>query len=90
MTFTAPTSDAALQQRVDELELLHTSALELIDNLQIALTTCRRIGIAVGIVMAQHRVTEDAAFEMLRVAGQSRGRKVRDVAEDVVRTGTLD
>jgi len=39
---------------------------------------------AKGILMARHRVDEDAAFAMLRVTSQTRNRRLRDVASDVV------
>lgn len=58
-------------------------------NLQVALGSSRRIGAAIGVLMAHHRVTEDAAFAMLRQSSQRLHRKLRDVALDVVETGTL-
>jgi hypothetical protein len=39
---------------------------------------------AKGILMARHRVDEDAAFAMLRVTSQTRNRRLRDVASGVV------
>jgi hypothetical protein len=58
-------------------------------HVQTALQTNRGIGIAIGIVMARHRVSQEAAFEVLRAASQRDNRKLRDVAEDVVRTGEV-
>ncbi len=58
-------------------------------NLQIALSSNRRIGTAIGILMAHRRITDAAAFELLREASQRGHRKLRDVAEDVVLTGTV-
>jgi len=58
-------------------------------NLRIALASSREIGIALGIVMATHRVSEQAAFDMLRVASQHTHRKLRDVAADVALTGAV-
>jgi AmiR/NasT family two-component response regulator len=60
-----------------------------IDTLQTALATCRRIGIAMGILMSSHRITEAEAFERLRGASQNSHRKLRHVAEDVLLTGAL-
>jgi AmiR/NasT family two-component response regulator len=60
-----------------------------IDNLEIALTTARRIGAAIGILMANHKTTEAQGFELLRLISQSTNRKLRDVADEVVQTGTL-
>jgi AmiR/NasT family two-component response regulator len=39
--------------------------------------------------MAHHKVTQDQAFAMLRSSSQSLHRKLRDVAGEVVETGTL-
>ena len=40
--------------------------------------------------MATHRLTQDQAFLLLRVASQHTHRKVHDLARDVIDTGTLD
>jgi AmiR/NasT family two-component response regulator len=66
------------------------TAHDKIANLEIALKSGRRIGMAMGILMAQFRIREDAAFDMLREASQNRNRKLRDLAEDVILAGTLD
>ncbi len=49
----------------------------------------REIGVAMGILMHQHRLTRDQAFDLLRVASQDTNRKLADVAEDVADTGVL-
>jgi AmiR/NasT family two-component response regulator len=54
-----------------------------------ALSAARRIGAAIGIVMAAHRCDERQAFDMLAQASMHQHRKVRDIADDVVRTGSL-
>ena len=59
------------------------------DNLQAALESSREIGAAIGVVMSHHRVTRDVAFDLLRSASQQLNRKLRDVAGEVVETGTL-
>ncbi|MBD3783020.1 MAG: GAF and ANTAR domain-containing protein [Micrococcales bacterium] len=59
------------------------------ENLTRALGSNREIGVAVGILMARHRVTREEAFGMLRVVSQDTNRKIRDVASDVAATGTL-
>jgi hypothetical protein len=59
-------------------------------NLEIALVSARRIGMAMGIVMASHHVTDEQAFDLLRQASQRLHRKLRDVAEDVIYTGALE
>jgi GAF domain-containing protein len=58
-------------------------------NLEQALASNRRIGIALGIVMAGSRCTADQAFDQLRAASQSSHLKLREVAEEVVFTGVL-
>lgn len=60
-----------------------------IANLEVALASCRRIGAAMGVVMATRKVTEEQAFTMLRQASQDTHRKLRDVADDVLLTGTI-
>ena len=58
-------------------------------DLEFALVTNRRIGIAVGILMCRMRVTEDRAFALLSKHSQDHNVKVRDLAERVIYTGTL-
>lgn len=76
-----------------EQVLAHTlerqAAEETASNLQSALASNRRIGTAIGILMAHRRITDTAAFELLRLASQHTHRKLRDIAEDVVLTGAL-
>lgn len=59
------------------------------ENLQAALQSSRDIGAAIGVVMSHHKVTREAAFDLLRTASQQLNRKLRDVAGEVVDTGTL-
>ncbi len=59
-------------------------------NLEKALATNRQIGIAIGVVMTTYRLTPERSFELLRLASMNRNRKLRDVAESVVTTGSLD
>lgn len=61
-----------------------------VKNLERALETSRRIGIALGILMATYKVTDDQAFDLLRIASQTRQRKLHELAEDVVTTGALE
>ncbi|NUO35424.1 MAG: ANTAR domain-containing protein, partial [Dermatophilaceae bacterium] len=51
--------------------------------------TSRRIGMAIGILMNVHKVTEDEAFALLRATSQNFNVKLRLVADDVARKGTL-
>jgi AmiR/NasT family two-component response regulator len=63
---------------------------EHVEQLKEALGTSRLIGAAIGIVMANRRVDERGAFEVLRKASSHGNRKLRLVAEDVVLTGAVD
>jgi ANTAR domain len=58
-------------------------------NLELALATNREIGQAIGILMATHHLTASQAFDQLRKASQHAHRKLREIAADVVETGTL-
>ena len=59
-------------------------------NLERALASNRDIGTAIGVLMAQHKLTREQAFDLLRIASQNTNRKLRDVAQDVIDTGTVD
>ena len=54
-----------------------------------ALDSNREIGVAMGILMANGKLTAQQAFEQLRTASQNFNRKLRDVAADVALTGML-
>jgi GAF domain-containing protein len=58
-------------------------------RMESALDSNRRIGMAMGILMARRQMTEDAAFAALRRASQHLNTKLRDVAVTVVETGEL-
>lgn len=59
-------------------------------HLERALSSNREIGAAIGVLMAQYRVTREQAFDLLRMASQNRHRKLVEIARDVVDTGALD
>jgi GAF domain-containing protein len=59
------------------------------ENMRQALESNRRIGMAIGILMSAHRVTDEQAFAMLRIASQHSHVKLRDVAEAVILTGEV-
>ena len=44
---------------------------------------------AKGILMERHKIKEDEAFTILTHASQQTNTKLRDVAEELVQTGTL-
>ena len=60
-----------------------------VEQLKEALHASRRIGAAIGIVMANRKVTEAAAFLILTKASQNSNRKVRVIADEVVDTGDV-
>jgi GAF domain-containing protein len=59
------------------------------ENLETALRSNREIGMAVGILMARYTLTEQAAFDLLRVSSQHQHRKLRDIAAETVFSGEL-
>lgn len=59
-------------------------------HLETALTSSREIGAAIGVLMNQRHIDADAAFGLLRTVSQNSHRKLRDVASDVLYTGTLE
>jgi hypothetical protein len=77
------------------LSLLATAAFERgraqerAAGLVLALDSNRQIGTAVGVLMALHKVTKEQAFDLLKWTSHNTNRKIREVADDVVETGTL-
>lgn len=59
------------------------------ENLEQALHNSREIGVAVGILMANHKLTREQAFDLLRIASQNTNRKIADIAVEVGDTGVL-
>jgi len=59
------------------------------ENLERALVTSRDIGVAMGVLMGQHKITRDQAFDLLRIVSQNSNRKLHEVALLVAETGTL-
>lgn len=57
------------------------------DHLRRAQLSNREIGVAMGILMEQHHLTREQAFDVLRAASQDGNRKLVDVAAEVVDTG---
>jgi AmiR/NasT family two-component response regulator len=93
-----------MQQRIDALEAQHDTdqkiIRQLVDeglidreriaNLETALITARKIGCAIGILMCKRQLTDGQALDLLRSTSLVQQRKVRDLAEDVILTGTLE
>jgi signal transduction histidine kinase/DNA-binding response OmpR family regulator len=91
-----PFNSEELLARLDvhhELTCLRNYALAKVENqvsnLENALSSNRRIGAAIGVLMASQKVTSQEAFELLRRTSNESNRKLRDVADSVVLTGTL-
>ena len=59
-------------------------------GLMATVTTRNLIGQAQGILMERHRVTADQAFAMLSKVSQENNVKLRDLADRLVDTGTLE
>lgn len=62
---------------------------EKITNLQIALDHSRIISTALGIIMADGKITQEQAFDQLRRVSQHRNRKLYELADDIVQTGEV-
>ena len=75
------------EELIAELQAEGLISSEHAAHLEVALQTARMIGAAVGIVMTVYRVGEVEAFELLKKASMEGNRKLRLVAEEVVRTG---
>ena len=58
---------------------------EEVDQLRTALMSNRRISLAMGILMRDQDIDERQAFAYLRRTSQDGNRKLREVAEDVIR-----
>lgn len=59
------------------------------DHLTAALANSRKIGAAIGILMYKHQLSEQQAFDALRIASQHGHRKLIEIAYEVVDTGEL-
>ena len=57
------------------------------EHLQHALVSSGQIGMAMGILMERHRLTQEQAFERLRELSQRSNVKLREVAEQIIYTG---
>jgi GAF domain-containing protein len=65
----------------------YRSARDMADNLRLALETRGVIDQAKGILMARHKLTADQAFQVLARMSMKTNRKLRAVADDLVRIG---
>lgn len=85
----AATTVAAVTMASTETALAGLAQRARAANLHRALMSNRRIGVAIGILMARSQWTEEQAFAAMCEASQALNRKLRDVAEDVALTGAL-
>lgn len=60
------------------------------ESLERALRTSRRIGMALGILMATTQATPDDAWELLSRESMNCNIRVSTLAEQVITTGTFD
>jgi GAF domain-containing protein len=67
----------------------YQGARSMADNLQAALESRAVIDQAKGVLMERYKLTADQAFQLLAQASMHANRKVRDIADDLVRTGAL-
>jgi hypothetical protein len=84
---TAKADEAASQAR--EPAAAETSRLRAtIGQLEHALMARVRVEQAIGVLAERHRIQPRQAFEQLRAAARSRGKRVIDIATDVVASAT--
>jgi hypothetical protein len=76
-----PSSQSALASEAGRLRAT-------VSQLEHALATRIRVEQAIGVLAERHRIKPRQAFEQLRDAARSRGRKVIDIAGDVVASAT--
>jgi hypothetical protein len=71
------------------MALLAAARHDKTNHLTRALETNREIGVAMGILMANGKLTSQQAFNQLSTASQNFNRKLHDIAADVALTGAL-
>jgi len=76
-----PASESAIASEAGRLRAT-------VGQLEHALATRIRVEQAIGVLAERHRIKPRQAFEQLREAARSRGRKVIDIAGDVVASAT--
>src|SRR3954471_22975139 len=67
----------------------YQSARDMAENLQSALESRAVIDQAKGVLIERYKLTPDQAFQLLAQASMNANRKVRDIADELVRTGEL-
>lgn len=59
------------------------------EHMELALSSSRTIGEAIGIVMARFKVTEQEAFDRISRASNNLNTKLRDLAQTITETGEI-
>lgn len=85
----APAQQFDVLTVLDRLQARVRSAEDKAAGLEHALASNRRIGMAVGILMCRHQLTEDQAIAVLKTHSQHCNVKLRELAETVIYTGTI-
>jgi len=67
----------------------YQSARDMADHLQTALESRAVIDQAKGVLIERYKLTPDQAFQQLAQASMNANRKVREIAEELMRTGEL-
>ncbi len=86
----APACQSGVLTLLDELPARVRSAEDRAAGMERAQAGNRRIGMAVGIVMARHGLSSEEAFIRLRKASNDRNVKLAVLADDVVQRGNLE
>jgi hypothetical protein len=76
------------REMIAELQSEGVLSQEHAEQMDEALRSSRTIGAAIGLVMANRGVGQDEAFLILKRASQNNNRKVRDLAAELVATGS--
>jgi GAF domain-containing protein len=67
----------------------YTDALDLAAHLREAMKSRATIEQAKGILMERHKLTAETAFDLLVKVSQEQNRKLRELADDLVSTGSI-
>jgi GAF domain-containing protein len=72
------------------MAIASTRLQDQVQHLEYALQSNRGIGVAIGVLMNKYKITQQEAFDLLRMASQHSHRKLVDVAHGVSETGILE
>ncbi|ADB32896.1 ANTAR domain protein with unknown sensor [Kribbella flavida DSM 17836] len=95
LSLASPAADAFDPGHTGWIKLLASHATVALDaarvraHLAVAMDNHARIGHGLGILMERYGIDEEQAFVVLRKQAQDHGRKLRDVATELTRTGRL-